>query len=93
MESRPEPLAFHFTPLASAAPLLVFLIGAMILVVAGAPAVEGMILAGFACLIHGLLLFLFVKTGSATINTLHTRMVTNRRVKPADEPPALRQAS
>jgi hypothetical protein len=52
-----------------------------------------MIGAGLACLIHGLLPFLFVRTGSATINTLHTRMVTNRRVKPADEPPALRQAS
>jgi hypothetical protein len=54
-----------------------------------------MILAGLACLIHGLLPFLFVRTGSATINALHTRMVTNRRVKAADEPaaPALRQAS
>ena len=52
-----------------------------------------MIVAGLACLIHGLLPFLFVRTGSATINALHTRMVTNRRVKPADEPAALRQAS
>jgi hypothetical protein len=54
-----------------------------------------MIFAGLACLIHGLLPFLFVRTGSATINTLHTRMVTNRRVKPAETPTAsaLRQAS
>lgn len=54
-----------------------------------------MILAGFACLIHGLLPFLFVRTGSAAINALHTRMVTNRRVKPvpAQDAPALRQAS
>lgn len=54
-----------------------------------------MILAGLACLIHGLLPFLFVRTGSATINALHTRMVTNRRVTAADEPAAraLRQAS
>ena len=37
-----------------------------------------MILAGLACLVHGLLPFLFVRTGSAAITTLHTRMVTNR---------------
>ena len=37
-----------------------------------------MILGGFACLIHGLLPFLFVKTGSRQIGTLHDRMVTNR---------------
>jgi hypothetical protein len=54
-----------------------------------------MIGAGLACLIHGVLPFLFVRTGSAAINTLHTRMVTNRRVKPAETPTAsaLRQAS
>ena len=38
-----------------------------------------MILGGCACLIHGLLPFLFVKTGSAQVATLHDRMVTNRR--------------
>ncbi|RMD62786.1 MAG: hypothetical protein D6826_06560 [Alphaproteobacteria bacterium] len=38
-----------------------------------------MILAGLACLIHGLLPFLFVKTGSNTIAELHARMVTHRR--------------
>jgi Family of unknown function (DUF6356) len=44
-----------------------------------------MILGGFACMIHGLLPFLFVKTGSAQIGTLHERMVAsrNRREMPA----------
>lgn len=37
-----------------------------------------MILGGLACLVHGLLPFLFVKTGSRTIDGLHGRMVTNR---------------
>lgn len=37
-----------------------------------------MIAAGFACLIHGVFPFLFVKTGSQTITGLHDRMVTNR---------------
>ena len=34
-----------------------------------------MILGGFACLLHGIFPFLFVKTGSAQISTLHDRMV------------------
>ena len=38
-----------------------------------------MILAGVACLIHGLAPNLFVKTGSRTIAALHERMVLNRR--------------
>ncbi|MFN5782064.1 MAG: DUF6356 family protein, partial [Novosphingobium sp.] len=38
-----------------------------------------MILGGFACLLHGIFPFLFVKTGSAQISTLHERMVENRR--------------
>jgi hypothetical protein len=38
-----------------------------------------MILAGFACLLHGLLPFLFVKTGSGAISRLHEEMVTHRR--------------
>jgi hypothetical protein len=38
-----------------------------------------MFLAGIACFIHGFLPFLFVKTGSAAIEELHERMVTNRR--------------
>ncbi|MEM7443301.1 MAG: DUF6356 family protein [Pseudomonadota bacterium] len=37
-----------------------------------------MIAAGFACFIHGLFPFLFVKTGSRTITGLHDRMVLNR---------------
>ena len=41
-----------------------------------------MILGGFACLIHGLLPFLFVKTGSSQIAELHDTMVANRRRKP-----------
>ena len=40
-----------------------------------------MILGGFACLIHGLLPFLFAKTGSRQITTLHSTMVTNRSRK------------
>ena len=37
-----------------------------------------MVVGGLACMIHGLLPFLFVKTGSRQIATLHDRMVTNR---------------
>jgi hypothetical protein len=37
-----------------------------------------MILAGLACLVHGILPFLFVKTGSAAITELYQRMVTHR---------------
>lgn len=40
-----------------------------------------MILGGIACLIHGLLPFLFVRTGSAQISELHDTMVANRRRK------------
>lgn len=42
-----------------------------------------MVLAGLACLVHALLPFLFVKTGSRTIDQLHDRMVTSRVGKPA----------
>jgi len=37
-----------------------------------------MIFSGFACLIHGIFPFLFLKTGSKAITGLHDRMVTNR---------------
>lgn len=37
-----------------------------------------MIAGGFACILHGILPFLFVRTGSKQIRTLHDRMVTNR---------------
>lgn len=42
-----------------------------------------MILGGCACLIHGLLPFLFVRTGSSEIRALHERMVTARNRKAA----------
>ena len=41
-----------------------------------------MVLAGLACLVHGVLPFLFVKTGSRTITVLHDRMVAHRVQKP-----------
>jgi hypothetical protein len=37
-----------------------------------------MILAGLACMLHGLLPFLFTSTGRQTIEMLHDRMVVNR---------------
>lgn len=37
-----------------------------------------MILAGFACLIHGVFPFLFVKTGSRAVGGLYSRMIANR---------------
>ena len=37
-----------------------------------------MILGGVACMLHGVFPFLFVKTGSKQITTLHGRMVTHR---------------
>jgi Family of unknown function (DUF6356) len=43
-----------------------------------------MILGGLACLVHGVLPFLFVRTGSTMIGALHTRMVTHRRAPTAD---------
>jgi hypothetical protein len=39
-----------------------------------------MMLAGMACLVHGVLPFLFVHTGSRAIAELNDRMVVNRRV-------------
>ena len=41
-----------------------------------------MIGGGIACILHGLLPFLFVKTGSRQIVTLHGRMVTHRSKLP-----------
>ena len=37
-----------------------------------------MVVGGLACILHGFLPFLFVKTGSRQVTTLHDRMVTNR---------------
>lgn len=36
-------------------------------------------LGALACLVHAVLPFLFVRTGSAIIEELHARMVSNRR--------------
>jgi len=38
-----------------------------------------MVFAGLACLVHGVLPFLFVRTGSRAISELNERMITNRR--------------
>lgn len=37
-----------------------------------------MIVAGGACMLHGLFPFLFVKTGSTTVRHLHDEMITHR---------------
>ena len=37
-----------------------------------------MFFASFACFLHAVFPFLFVKTGSATIQTLHRQMVSHR---------------
>jgi len=37
-----------------------------------------LIVAGSACLMHGIFPFLFVKTGSKQVTKLHDKMVTNR---------------
>ena len=39
-----------------------------------------MVFAGIACMVHGVLPFLFVRTGSRAIAELNDRMVMNRRV-------------
>ena len=41
-----------------------------------------MILGGMACILHGVLPFAFVKTGSRQIQTLHGRMISNRSKLP-----------
>jgi Family of unknown function (DUF6356) len=38
-----------------------------------------MMLGGIACLVHGVLPFLFVRTGSRAIADLSERMITNRQ--------------
>jgi hypothetical protein len=53
-----------------------------------------MIVAGIACLIHALLPFLFVRTGSNAIARLHDRMILNRsRLAPANPTSARRADS
>jgi hypothetical protein len=39
-----------------------------------------MVFAGIACIVHGVLPFLFVRTGSRAIAELNERMLVNRRV-------------
>ena len=39
-----------------------------------------MVVAGIACMIHAVLPFLFVRTGSRAIAELNERMIANRRV-------------
>ena len=46
-----------------------------------------MLAGGIACLLHGLLPFLFVKTGSDCIRRLHGGMVENRIKRPAAQAP------
>ena len=41
-----------------------------------------MMLAGMACLVHAVLPFLFVRTGSRTIVELNDRLAVDRRVSP-----------
>jgi len=38
-----------------------------------------MVVAGLACMLHGVLPFLFVTTGSSTVRHLHDKMITGRR--------------
>jgi hypothetical protein len=45
-----------------------------------------MLAGGLCCLVHGLLPFLFEKTGSDAIARLHDRMVVNRARRPAVAP-------
>ena len=40
---------------------------------------SAMILGGLACVVHGILPFLFTSTGSQTVKRLHDRMVVSRR--------------
>ena len=46
-----------------------------------------MLAGGMACLLHGLLPFLFVKTGSDCIRRLHGEMVETRNKRPAAQAP------
>ncbi len=46
-----------------------------------------MILAGFACLLHGFFPFLFEKTGSNLVRKLYGRMVTHRVKQPEGQSP------
>ena len=43
---------------------------------------SAMILGGLACVVHGVLPFLFTSTGSQTVKRLHQRMIVSRRRAP-----------
>jgi hypothetical protein len=43
---------------------------------------SAMILGGLACMVHGVLPFLFTSTGSQTVKRLHERMVVSRHRAP-----------
>jgi hypothetical protein len=47
-----------------------------------------MVVAGLACMLHALLPFLFVHTGSEALDELHARMQATRRRSAASTPPA-----
>lgn len=40
-----------------------------------------MVVAGVACMLHGLLPFLFVRTGSRTVAELHEQMIAGRSAR------------
>ena len=47
-----------------------------------------MVVAGLACMLHALLPFIFVHTGSEAIDDLHARMQATRRRAAGSQPPA-----
>jgi hypothetical protein len=49
-----------------------------------------LLLAGIACILHGLLPFIFLRTGSRTVAQLNERMVINRRAALAPSQTRLR---
>jgi hypothetical protein len=49
--------------------------------------------AGLACMIHGILPFLFVKTGSTTVAALHSRMIVHRKAFPRADANAVSDSS
>ena len=47
-----------------------------------------LIFAGAACLVHAVLPFLFVRTGSRAVAELHDRMIVNRRARSSAKAPS-----
>lgn len=50
-----------------------------------------MVFGGFACLLHAVFPFLFVRTGRACIEDLHRRMVTHRDRRPDSAMPEMKR--